>query len=106
MIEIDERDVVQSLLDEMAGVIAYIAARMIADGGEELLERLAIENILAGVQLKPKVDASFVEGVEDRGPPSGELAEGRFNKMARALRPGIDKRPGERTAERLRDFET
>ena len=48
---------------------------MIADRGEELLERLAVENILAGMQLKPKVDARFVEGVEDRRPTPGEFGE-------------------------------
>ena len=105
MVQVDERDVVQSLLDEMAGVIIDIAARMIADCVEELLERLAVENLLAGVQLKPKVDAGFVEGVEDGRPTPGELGESRFDEMARALRPGIDIRPGERTAERLRDLE-
>ena len=106
MVEVDERDVVQSLLDEVAGVIIDIAARMIADGGEELLERLAVENVLARVQLKPDVDAGFVEGVEDRRPTPGEFAERGFDEMARSLRPGIDIGPRERTAERLRDLET
>ena len=62
----------------MAGVIVDVAARVVAHGGEELLERLAVENILAGVQLKPKVDAGFVEGVEDGEPTPGELAESRI----------------------------
>ena len=78
MVEVDELDVVQSLLDEVARVIVDVAARMIADRGEELLERLAVENVLAGMQLKPDVDAGFVEGVEDRRPAPGRARRTRL----------------------------
>src|SRR4029077_16920996 len=59
MVDVDERDVVKSLLDEMAGVIVDVAAGMIADRGQESLERFPVENVLAGVQFKPKVNAGF-----------------------------------------------
>ena len=106
MVEVDELDVIQSLLDEVARVIIDRAARMISDGGEELLERLAVENVLAWMQLKPDVDAGGVEGVEDRRPSPGEFAERGFDEMARSLRPWINVGPRERTAERLRELET
>ena len=105
MVEVDELDVVQSLLDEVAGVIIDSAARMIADRGQELFERLPVENVLAGMQLKPKVDAGFIVGVEDRRPTPGELLESGFDEMARSLRPGIAIGPRKRTAEGLRDLE-
>ena len=38
---------------------------MIADGGQESLECRAVKNVLARVQLKPNVNAIFVEGVQD-----------------------------------------
>ena len=89
MVDVDERDIVQPLLDEVARVIVDVASRMVADGGQESLECLAVKNVLARVQLKPNVNASFVEGVEDGRPASTELVEGRFNEMARTLGPGI-----------------
>jgi len=104
MVDVDERDIVQSLLDEVARVIVDGAARMIADGGQELLERFAVENVLAGVQLKSNVDARFVEGVKDGGPTATKLLEGRFDEVARTLRPGIAIGPGERAGEGLRDL--
>ena len=78
VVDVDERDIVQPLLDEVARVIVDVASRMIADGGQESLECLAVKNVLARVQLKPNVNASFVEGVEDGRPASTELVEGRI----------------------------
>ena len=66
----------------MAGVIINIAARMIADCGEELFERLAVENLLAGVQLKRKVNTSFVVGVEDGHPTQGVSGARRLHSRA------------------------
>ena len=105
VVEVDERDVVEPLLDEVAGVIVDVAAAMIADRGKELFERLPVENVLAGMQLKSNVDALFVEGVEDRLPAPRKLVERRLDEMAGALRPRIDIGPRERTTERLRDLE-
>ncbi len=59
------------------GVIIDRAARMITDRGEELFERLPVENLLARVQLETNVDASCVKGVENRRPTLGEFAERR-----------------------------
>ena len=105
MVDVDERDIVQSLFDEVARVIVDVASGMIADRGQELLERFPVENVLAGVQLKPNVDAGFVECVEDGRPTPTELVEGGFNEMARTLRPRIAIRPGKRTGEGLRDLQ-
>jgi hypothetical protein len=58
------------------------------------------------VQLKPNVDASCVKRVENRRPTLGEFAERRLNEVARSLRPWINIRPGERTAERLHELKT
>jgi hypothetical protein len=52
MVDVDERDIVQALLDQVARVIIDVASRMIADGCQKQLERFAIKNVLAGVQLK------------------------------------------------------
>ena len=104
VVDVDERDIVQSLLDEVARVIVDVASRMVADSGQELLECLAVKNVLARVELKPNVNASFVEGVEDGRPASTLLVEGGFDEMARTLRPGIAIGPGERTGEGLRDL--
>ena len=79
---------------------------MITDRGEELFERLPVENLLARMQLKPNVDASCVKGVEDRRPTLGEFAERGVDEMTRSLRPWINIGPSERTAERLHKLET
>ena len=66
VIEVNKFDVIQSLLDEVACVIIDSAARMIADGSQELFERLPVENLLARMQLKPNIDAGCVKRVENR----------------------------------------
>src|SRR5262249_45889878 len=47
VIDVNERDIVQSLLDEMACVIIDVAPRVIADRGKKSLERLPVKNVLA-----------------------------------------------------------
>ena len=105
MVDVDERDIVQPLLDEVARVIVDVAAGMIADRRKKLLERLPVENVLARVQLEPNVDAGFVEGVKDGRPTPTKFLEGGFNEMVRTLRPGIAIGPGKRAGEGLRDLE-
>ena len=93
MVDVDERDIVQPLLDEMARVIVDVASGVITNRGQESLERFPVENVLARVQLKPYVDADFVEGIKDGGPTPTELIERGFNQMVRTLRPWIAVRP-------------
>ena len=95
MVEIDKLDVVEPLLDEVACVVVDVAAWMIVDRREELLEGFAVEDVLARVQLERDVDARLVEGVEDRPPAPRLLGEGLFDQSGWALRPRIDVRPGE-----------
>ena len=63
---------------------------------EQHLERHAVEDVLAGMQLEADIDARFVIRVEDRAPAPRKLGERRVDEAGRPLRPGIEERPGER----------
>ena len=57
VIDVDEAEIIHPLLDEMAGVVIDVAARVIADSVEEHLERVAVEHILGRMDLEAEVDA-------------------------------------------------
>ena len=89
VIEIDERRVVELLQQEVAGVVEDVRALVVADGLEEALERHAVVQVLAGMDLERDVDAGLVERVEDRPPAFRELLEPGFDETRRPLRPRI-----------------
>src|SRR5690606_10830273 len=99
VIEIDEREVVELLEHEVARVVKNARARMSADRFDETLERRAVVQILARMQLEADVDARVVERVEYRTPAPRELREPFLDESRRALRPRIDRMPEERTGE-------
>ena len=100
VIDVDELEIVELLQDEMRGIIVDRAALVPFDGVEETLEARSVEQVLARVDLIGDVDACLVEGVEDRLPALGELFERGLDQARRALRPGIDIGPGQRSRER------
>jgi hypothetical protein len=72
---------------------------MAADRVEETLEAQTVVDVLTGMDLVADIHAYLVIGVEDRLPAAAELGEGSLDQPRRALRPGIDERPGERAGE-------
>ena len=67
---------------------------------------VAVEQVLAGMDLVGDVAAGFVEGVEDRPPSPRQFGERRLDEPGRALRPGIDERPRQRAGKRRVRLET
>src|SRR4029077_17524925 len=83
----------------MGGIVVDAAARMPVHAIEEQLERRAVEQILARMQLESDVDALGVAEVEDRLPPFGELVEGAFDEPSGPLRERGQERPGQGAGE-------
>ena len=92
-------EIVELLQHEVRRVVEDVAALVAADRLEEALEGRAVEQILAGMNFVGDVAAGLVEGVEDRPPAARQFLERRLDQPRRALRPGIDVRPGERAGE-------
>ncbi len=97
MIEIDILEIVELLQHEVTGIVEQIAALVTADALEEHLERHAVVQILAGMDLEAGVDPVFLEHVENRTPAPRQLVERRLDETRRPLRPRIDVGPGEST---------
>src|SRR5437016_290856 len=100
VIEIDVLEVVELLQHEVTGIVQQVAALVTAKALEEHLERHAVVQILAGMDLEAGVDAVFIEHVENRTPAPRQLVERRLDEALRALRPGIDVGPRQRTRKR------
>ena len=88
-----ERQVVELLQDEVARIVEDVRARMVVHGGEEALERDAVVQVLARVDLEAAVHALFFERVQDRPPAAGEFREAGLDQPDRALRPRVHHRP-------------
>ena len=105
MVDVDERDIVQSLLDEVARVIVDVTSRMVADGCQELLEVSPSKTSWQGCSSNPMSTPASSKasrmGVQRR--PCSSKAE--FDEVARTLRPGIAIGPRERTREGLYDLQ-
>src|SRR5204862_2346110 len=99
-IEIDVLEIVELLQHEVTGIVQQVTALVTAQALEEHLERHAVVQILAGMDLEAGVDAVFLEHVENRAPAPRQLVERRLDQTRRPLRPGIEVRPGESTRER------
>jgi hypothetical protein len=83
----------------MAGVVIDVTARMVVDALKKHFESFAVEEIFGGVNLKAKIDAGGVVGVENRPPTARLLVEAFFDETCGALRVGIKKRPRQRARE-------
>jgi len=94
VIEIDELQIVELLKDEVARIVEYVAARMLADAIEKHFKGCAVVKILSWMNFKTKIHSGFVEGVKNWKPALGELFEGSFDKTYRTLRPRINVGPG------------
>ncbi len=95
VVHVDEPEIVELLQQEVARVVEDVAASMVRRAFKEHLERYAVVQILAGMDLVAEVAAGLVEGVEDRLPAPRQLVERGFDQAGRALRPRIDERPDE-----------
>ena len=82
VVDVDERQIVELLQQEVRRVVVDVAARMAVDRVEEHLEGGAVEQVLAGMDLVADVDAGLVEGVEDRPPAPASSSK------AVSIRPG------------------
>src|SRR5260221_683125 len=100
MVDIDEAEIVELLQHEVAGVVEDLAARVIADAGEEPLEGDAVMEILAGMDLVAEIDPGLVEGIQNWRPPRGELVERGLDEAGGTLRPRVEIGPGERAGKR------
>src|SRR6267154_3285989 len=81
----------------MAGVEQDVASRVIAHTFEKHFEGRAVVQIFAGMNLKTKIDSRNVKCIENRLPASRQFVEGCLDQSGRALRPGINVRPRERS---------
>src|SRR6266550_3663918 len=100
VIEVDVLEIVELLQHKVTGIVEQVAALVTAEALEEHLERHAVVQILAGMDLEAGVDAVFLEHVENRAPAPCQLVERRLDQTGRPLRPGIDVGPGESARER------
>ena len=83
----------------MRRVVVDAAALVAVELVEEALERRAVEQVLARMELEADVDALLVVRVEDRPPALGEFVERGVDQAFGPRRPGIEERPGERAGE-------
>src|SRR5213076_3419960 len=84
----------------VTGIVQQIAALVTAHALEEHLERHAVVQILAGMDLEAGVDPVFLEHVENRTPAPRQLVERRLDETRRPLGPGIEVGPRQGTRER------
>ena len=77
--------IVELLQQEMARVVVDAGARVAADRVDEALERRAVVNVLAGMDLVADVAARLVVRIEDRPPATAEFLESCFDEA----RPGV-----------------
>ena len=89
-------EIVELLQHEMTRVVENFAAWVARDALQEHLETGTVMQILAGMDFEAEVHARSIECIEYRPPARGERVERGLDQTRRALRPGIDIRPGER----------
>src|SRR5262245_54322587 len=96
---IDERDVVYSLVAEMAGVIVKSKCLPAAEGVDGPLRGRDVECDLGGMHLERKPHAHLVEHVEDGVPAFGEIRESRVDCRVGHWRKAVEQRPDRRAGE-------
>ena len=100
VVDVDERQIVELLQDEVARVVEDVGARMALHFLQEALESHAVVQILAWVDLVAAVHAVLLEDVENRPPAGGEFLKAGVHEAGRALRPRVHHRPQQRTGKR------
>ena len=100
VVDVDERQVVQLLQHEVAGIIENIRAPMLTRRLEKALESEPVMQILAGMNLIAAIHANFVEHIEYRLPPPRQLGKPSINQTRRTLRPWIDEGPQQSAGKR------
>src|SRR5690606_34569463 len=105
VVVVDELEIVELLQHEMARVVQDAGTRVSADRVEEALERHAVVQVLAGMDLEAQIDARLVERVENRAPAAAELGEAFVDETRGTLRPRIHRVPQQRARERRMRFE-
>ena len=93
VVVIDEREVVELLQHEVAGVIENARGLVATHGIEESLERHAIVQVFARMDLVAQRNAGFAEHIEHRAPAAREFLESHLHQSRRALRPRIHHGP-------------
>src|SRR2546426_10611590 len=88
VIDVDILEIVELLQHEMAGIVQEVATLVATDPVEEHLERHAVMQILARMDLEAEVDAGVLERVQNRAPAPRQLVERRLDQTRRPLRPG------------------
>src|SRR5690606_33309019 len=97
MIEVDVLEIIEMLQHKVARVVENVRARMFACSFPEALERHAIVKIFARVNFIANINACLVESIEDGKPTLCQFLECLVDQASRALRPGIDCMPHQRT---------
>jgi hypothetical protein len=95
VIGVDEAEIVHALLDVVAGVVVDVATLVAADGVKEHVEGVAVEHVLARMNLKAEVDPVLVIDVEDWLPAAALFRKTFFDEAGRPLRVGIEVGPRE-----------
>ena len=96
VVDVDERQIVELLQHEVAGIVQDVGARVLIDRVEEALESHPVVQVLAGVELVAGVHPVLVERVEDRLPAPPEFGKAFLDQPGRALRPRIHHVPHQR----------
>src|SRR5271165_1790668 len=99
VVNVDKAEIVQALLDEVAGVVVDVAAAVAADRRQEHLERVAVEDVLGRMNLETEIDPVLVISVEYGLPTAGLLGETFLDQAKGALRVRIEIRPRQRAGE-------
>lgn len=90
VIDVDERQIVELLQQEVRRIVVDLAARVTAERLQEHLERGAVEDVLAGMDFIADIDTVFVIDIKDRFPARRQFLEGFLDQPRRPLRPGVE----------------
>ena len=100
VVDVDERQVVQLLQDEVAWVVENVGAGVVLHFLQEPLEGHAVVQVFAGMDFVAAVHAVFLEHIENRPPTRGEFLKARLHQASGTLRPRIHHRPQQCAGER------
>ena len=76
VIDVDERQIVELLQQEVRRIVVDLAARVAAERLQEHLEGGAVEDVLAGMDFIADINTVFVIDIEDRFPACRQFLEG------------------------------
>src|ERR1700730_17821063 len=99
VVVIDEREVIDTLQDEMTRVVKHAAPTMSLELLEETLEGHAVVQVFTRVDFVTQVDAGFVEALQNGSPTPCQFGESFFDQTGRPLWPWIGHWPKQRARE-------